>query len=448
MAVPSVMADLSTTANSNSPAGTESPSNADDFLRAIQAIVRTTNAKGSDIASATTTDIGAATGEFVDVTGTTTITGLGTIAAGITRTVRFTGALTLTHNATSLILPGGANITTAANDRAIFRSLGSGNWLCIAYVKADGTATISGLPFSDANAIIKGSSDATKLVRFEADGLTTATTRVLTVQDKNLTIAGLDDIPAAPVRQTVYSGPVDSGGLPNFGGSTGSASVTMSGTLYVTAANATVNLVGSGTNLSWSSLSTNGTMYLYVTVNADGTLTTGSGTLAPAYQWGGTYSTTSGQFTFNIQEMTGKVGDGSAAAQTYRVYVGEVTVAGNVVTAITWYGLMGRYYSTDTGTPSTTRISKNHNLGLVPRIFRVSLVCTSADINYAAGEEVDASSITNATGVRPASISVTRQTIGIVANINAIEILNKTTGAGAAINTANWDTAFYAERGW
>lgn len=144
MAVPSVMADLSTTANSNSPAGTESPSNADDFLRAIQAIVRTTNAKGSDIASATTTDIGAATGEFVDVTGTTTITGLGTIAAGIVRTVRFTGALTLTHNATSLILPGGANITTAANDRAIFRSLGSGNWLCVAYIKASGLPVVLG----------------------------------------------------------------------------------------------------------------------------------------------------------------------------------------------------------------------------------------------------------------------------------------------------------------
>jgi hypothetical protein len=140
MAVPSVMADLSTTANSNSPAGTESPSNADDFLRAIQAIVRTTNAKGSDIASATTTDIGAATGEFVDVTGTTTITGLGTVAAGIVRTVRFTGILTLTHNGTSLILPTSANITTAANDRAIFRSLGSGNWLCVAYIKANGQA--------------------------------------------------------------------------------------------------------------------------------------------------------------------------------------------------------------------------------------------------------------------------------------------------------------------
>lgn len=100
--------------------------------------------KGADIASATTTDLSTATGDFVDVTGTTTITGLGTLAAGIERTVRFTGALTLTHNATSLILPGAANITTAADDRAIFRSLGSGNWLCVSYNKASGAAVVSG----------------------------------------------------------------------------------------------------------------------------------------------------------------------------------------------------------------------------------------------------------------------------------------------------------------
>lgn len=97
-------------------------------------------AKGADIASATTTDIGAATGNFVDVTGTTTITGLGTVQAGTQRKVRFTGALTLTHNATSLILPTGANITTAAGDCAEFVSLGSGNWRCVNYMRASGAA--------------------------------------------------------------------------------------------------------------------------------------------------------------------------------------------------------------------------------------------------------------------------------------------------------------------
>jgi hypothetical protein len=99
-------------------------------------------AKGSDIASATTTNIGAATGNFVHVTGTTTITGLGTITAGVVRIVRFAGILTLTHNATSLILPSGANITTAANDVAVFVSEGSGNWRCVSYERASGAPLI------------------------------------------------------------------------------------------------------------------------------------------------------------------------------------------------------------------------------------------------------------------------------------------------------------------
>lgn len=90
------------------------------------------------IASAATTDIGAATSNSVIVSGTTTITALGTIAAGAERVVQFSGALTLTHNATSLILPGGASITTAAGDVAYFVSLGSGNWRCTGYQKANG----------------------------------------------------------------------------------------------------------------------------------------------------------------------------------------------------------------------------------------------------------------------------------------------------------------------
>ncbi len=91
--------------------------------------------QSTDIASASP-DLSAATGDYVNITGTTTITSFGTMIAGVERTLTFTGALILTHNATSLILPGAANITTAANDVAIFRSLGSGNWICISYMHA------------------------------------------------------------------------------------------------------------------------------------------------------------------------------------------------------------------------------------------------------------------------------------------------------------------------
>lgn len=50
--------------------------------------------------------------------------------------------------------------------------------------------TQESLPVTDSTAIVKGSSDDTKKMRFEVDGLTTATTRVLTVPDADLTLVG------------------------------------------------------------------------------------------------------------------------------------------------------------------------------------------------------------------------------------------------------------------
>jgi hypothetical protein len=53
--------------------------------------------------------------------------------------VTFSGILTLTYNATSLILPSSAaNIATAAGDVAEFIYLGSGNWKALNYAKASG----------------------------------------------------------------------------------------------------------------------------------------------------------------------------------------------------------------------------------------------------------------------------------------------------------------------
>lgn len=146
MPIPASIADLSQTAGSNSPAGSESPSLIDDYLRVYASYIallrdRTAFAPVT-IASAATTDIGSALSNVIYVTGTTTITALGTAAAGVIKTVQFAGILTLTYNATSLLLPGLANITTAANDTADFMSLGSGNWQCIRYSPARGGVII------------------------------------------------------------------------------------------------------------------------------------------------------------------------------------------------------------------------------------------------------------------------------------------------------------------
>lgn len=99
--------------------------------------------QGANVASATTTNIGAATGNYINITGTTQIDAFDTIQAGTRRVLNFNGILQLTYNGTSMILPTGANITTAAGDTATFISLGSGNWICTQYQRADGTALAS-----------------------------------------------------------------------------------------------------------------------------------------------------------------------------------------------------------------------------------------------------------------------------------------------------------------
>ena len=100
--------------------------------------------QGADVASSGTISLGE--GGYFNITGTTTITDIdfGTDKAGRKAWVKFAGALTLTHNASTLILPTGANITTAAGDTACFISEGSDAVRCVAYQRASGAALVCG----------------------------------------------------------------------------------------------------------------------------------------------------------------------------------------------------------------------------------------------------------------------------------------------------------------
>jgi hypothetical protein len=264
------------------------------------------------------------------------------------------------------------------------------------------------------------------------------------------------DVPQ--VRQTVLSGPVTTAGLSNFGGSTGSTTVTTSGTLIATAAYGAVNRTGSATNPAWTGLSTNGTMYLYTDIAADGTWTTGSTTVAPVYQWGGTPATTSGLFTFNIQEMAGYVGNGSTAPQTYRVFVGEVTVSGSVTTVITWYSLMGRYRSALTALRSSAGAdSFSHNLGTIPRHKRIVLVNSTAELGYAVGDEIDAPIHYAGSGTYLTTNPICGALTAVVGVPTTMAggglgfyFPNKSTGAtvGGPTTAASWRYKIEIDRGW
>lgn len=91
-----------------------------------------TGLQGASIASASALIL-PAVGDYFTVTGTTAITSISTRAAGRVIRLRFTAALVLTHNATTLINLSGVNATTAAGNIAEFTSEGSGNWRMTSY---------------------------------------------------------------------------------------------------------------------------------------------------------------------------------------------------------------------------------------------------------------------------------------------------------------------------
>jgi hypothetical protein len=96
------------------------------------------------LASNTTTDVGSVPQAAVTITGTTTITSLGTSAiAGSLHFLTFSNSLVLTRNVASLIVPGITNITTQPGDTAIAMYLGGGNWQIVSYNPASGAAVIN-----------------------------------------------------------------------------------------------------------------------------------------------------------------------------------------------------------------------------------------------------------------------------------------------------------------
>lgn len=123
-----------------------------------------TEAKGANVASAATTTIWVTDGNFIHITGTETITSFGTAAqAGDERTLVFDGAATITHNATSLILPDGINITTVAGDTCIVRAESTANARIISYTRKVDARAIE-IVFDNANVEIEDNTHIEVLV--------------------------------------------------------------------------------------------------------------------------------------------------------------------------------------------------------------------------------------------------------------------------------------------
>ncbi len=129
------------------------------------------------IASAATTNLAAATGNVALITGTTTITSFGNTAS-TNRPIyllRFAAALTLTYNATSMILPGLANIAVRAGDSALVQYMGGSNWVVHEVMRRDGTAVkaAAGASFSNLRCTHNAANPTTRVVISANDVLLT-----------------------------------------------------------------------------------------------------------------------------------------------------------------------------------------------------------------------------------------------------------------------------------
>jgi hypothetical protein len=145
--------------------------------------------KGAAVASASTTDIWTnADGNLLHVTGTTTIISLGTAPqAGAKRTIIFDGVLTITYNASTLVLPGSTNITTAAGDVWEFVADTTtkmiGAFVSVSKLPAVDGSTLTAIPqlsvnnnWQDSQTIIRSVAPTLNLTNTTAPGVTSTAT--------------------------------------------------------------------------------------------------------------------------------------------------------------------------------------------------------------------------------------------------------------------------------
>lgn len=269
-------------------------------------------------------------------------------------------------------------------------------------------------------------------------------------------------------RQTVSAGPVTTAGLPNFLPATTSGTLALQTSnvspiypLVATAASgwsaatgAPVDTIGVSTGpLTWPGLAPNRAAatpnFLYVTI-AGGVLTPGSTLLPPIYQLGGTPAVASGQFTFNIAEMRGYLGNGTSAPPVNLVVMGEAATGSSAVLSTVAYAYNGSYDSGWVMTLSNAGITTNCNIGAEPSLYatKYAVCCIANDLGYSVGDILINGVFAGATNSSAIIPYATRNAVGIPVLANQAAIVKTTGSMTSQANAASWKYKLVAERGW
>lgn len=281
-------------------------------------------------------------------------------------------------------------------------------------------------------------------------------TRLLALVEVPAVIAA-SSVPDVP--QTVLSGPVDSNGFAAFGGTTGSATLTTTGTLRATCfAGSGLHRTGDITNAAFTSPAGTGTAFPHLEISAAGVVTTGVSSLPWIYQPGGTPSVTSGQHTVNYKEGKVYVGNGSVATQVYRVCIGECAhTSGSWSGSPIWHAIKGSYRSA-IASPlfgNGVVVNFNHNLGVNPEAILGSLKFFAQNItpeqNWSTGSVIEPDATVDPSGFPGKTWGITSRNTASVCGGGygtGWQTTQRTSGAAYQIDRSKW--AYYVEldRGW
>ena len=354
------------------------------------------------IASAASIDIGAAASNTVIISGTATITSLGTIAAGAIRYLRATGAFTLTHNATSLILPGGVNIVAAVGDVFRMESLGAGNWRMTGKPFVGGTLTGS---LNEAPPVTIASAASIDI------GAAASNTVIIS---GTAAITSLGTIAAGAIRYLRATGA--------FTLTHNATSLILPGGVNIVAAVGDVFRMESLGAGNWRMTGfQSGSTHAYQPLDATLTSLSALGTAADKLA----YTTAADTWAETPLTAAGRalIDDASAAAQLATLGTEALKTFVSADQTITLGG----------------GLTLPHGLGSAPRDLQVMVVCQTAELGYSIGDVVTLSSSTNYPAMWPDAANV-----NVKYSSGTPGVVNRTTGNTTTITTANWKARFFA----
>jgi hypothetical protein len=153
---------------------------------------------------------------------------------------------------------------------------------------------------------------------------------------------------------------------------------------------------------------------------------------------------------YEVTSASGSAGSNPGMTARNRVFVGEQDTNGSAVTASRTYALRGEYVSDEFAYALTTRTTRQHNIGVRPRIAHGRFINKTTHEGWTPGTEVVVHhvEIDSSANNRGAIVyATTRNVMDHVTSSQVLRLLNNGAGGGD-MSTSSWKVQLYASRGW